>query len=122
MKKILAAMLLLLTSNLSAHDSGDFYVIPFPSDEIVEKEVCNGTPVGKTFFSITGEDFLYKDYIFTTTTGHTVIITGGSVSDYSDGNSFDFKSSPSSFPEPSFGVKGPYYVLRNGNIAYARFL
>ena len=122
MKKILTAILLLLTSNLLAQDSGDFYVIPFPSDEIVEKEVCNGTPVGNVVFTIdvpTSQGYVIEGDVYSTTTGHLIEITGGRV--ILDGE-LNFRKAPKTLPSPGNGVKGPYYILWAGEIAFARFL
>ena len=115
-------MLLLLTSNLSAHDSGGFYVIPVPTDEIVEREVCNGTPVGNVKFTIESSPVysVYAGQVYSTTTGHLVEITGGQV--FNRNSNIDYRVTPSNLPPPTLGVKGPYYVIIEGTVGYARLL
>jgi hypothetical protein len=108
-----------------AQDTDGFYVIPIPvpTDEVVEVEVCNGTPIGAVAFTIALNGFIYFGDIYSTTAGHLVEITGGYVS-YDDGSvDVGFRAAPSSLPPPTgYGVKGPYYAIHNGNIMYARFL
>ena len=120
MKKILTAILLLLATNLSAHDTDGFYVIP--TGKVVTKEVCNGTPVGNVAFTInTTQSVMRTGNIYSTTTGHLVEITGGVVYGLISGSA-DFRRAPNTLPSPDSGVKGPYYIINAGYVAFARFL
>ena len=111
-----------------AQDTDGFYVIPFPvpTDEVVEVEVCNGAPIGNVVFTIAEPGtYVYPADVYPTTNGYLVEITG-TVNNHrvrADGNNIDFRVSPNTLPPPTdYGVKGPYYFLDDGNIAYARFL
>lgn len=98
-----------------------FYVIP------VVKEVCTGTPVGAKAFELSIESsmaYLWTGKIYATTTGRLVEITG------IVGNSYDvhyypgssFLVAPDVLPVPDYGVKGPFYHLIYGQIAFAKYL
>lgn len=126
--------LIAICVNGYAHDTDGFFVIPVPSGKIVEREVCNGTPVGNVLFTITENrtSFITTGDVFSTTNGTLVEITGiandtfvGGIQDKNDYDiyTYIFRSTPNSLPSPqNNGVKGPYYFLNRGKIAYARFL
>jgi hypothetical protein len=116
---IIALMAISITGY--AQDNDGFYVIPVPTGEVIEKEVCNGAPIGDVVFTIEIErDYVVTGDVYSTTTGHLIEITGGRAFglDYSA----NFRAAPSTLPPPSDGVKGPYYILGRGEVAYARFL
>lgn len=128
MKKILTTLIMvLLASNVYAHDDGSFYVIP--TGKVIIKEMCNGTPVGSNAFVLdtVSRVSMHSGDVYSTVTGYLVEITGLSNPNsqwnsvyYAPGESF--RVAPSTLPQPDLGVKGPYYYLNNGGIAYARYL
>ena len=137
MKALFAALMMLVASNTyAAQDTGgDFYVIPVVKEVIKKVEVCRGEPLGKRSFSLEeGGFYLGVDDVYVTSTGYLVQITGINNGNngtgnrpyiftktyYLDGGSF--RVSPSSLPTPDYGVKGPYFYIEGGALAYAKYL
>jgi hypothetical protein len=112
-----------------AQDSDAFYVIPIPvpTDQVVIKEVCNGTPVGNVAFTIMDVNLYYRDSIsfgdvFSITSGHLVEIVGASFEFVASSTEVEFRAAPSTLSSPDEGAKGPFYTVGKGDIAFARFL
>ena len=124
MKKILTAMLLLLTSNLSAHDTDGFYVIPTGKVKTINQEVCNGTPVGDALFTIVAAGRFYLGDVYSTPNGFVIEIVGRSEGDgfYPGAGTISFNRTPKIFPSPPEGIKGEIYGLISGRVFHARIL
>ena len=125
MRQLLSSTALFILVSVSAlsgatiSQAKGFYVIPVP----VSVGSC-GIPVGAKAFVLdigdVPETVIGIGDVLVTTTGKLILITGGGVW-YSRGE--NFLVAPNSLPEPGYGgVKGPYYYLHNGNIAYAKYL
>jgi hypothetical protein len=109
-----------------AQDSDGFYVIPIPvpTDQVIEVEVCNGTPIGDVVFTVLAESNMSTGTFWLTNTGYLVEIIGGEIIPFLGSGPTSFRTSFSSLPQPEGGVKGPFYAVggSNGGIAYARIL
>jgi len=117
--------LIAMCVNGYAHDTDGFYVVPVPTGEIVEREVCNGTPVGVVAFVVdTMPAFrvVSTGDVFSTTSGHLIQVTGNSEFVNGSDQPQSFRVAPSSLPNPTNGIKGPYYIISRGKLLYARFL
>ena len=124
MKKILTVMLLLLATNLSAHDTDGFYVIPTGKVKTIEQELCNGTPIGDALFTIQATGRFYLGDVYSTPNGFVIEIIGRSEGDsfYNGFNSISFNRTPKRFPSPPEGIKGEIYGLISGRVFHARIL
>ena len=119
--KSLVISLILLVS-ITSHSYADFYVIP------VVKEVCAGTPTGIESFSVVFPRHIFLDDIYQTEAGDLIIITGISYTGtyYIDRGQYATTTTPQScylapdaLPEPAQGIRGAYYCLFDGEVAYA---
>jgi hypothetical protein len=103
-----------------------FYVIPGVKEKIVEVPVCNdATSVGADAFILKTDSYLTLNVgdIFTTPSGKLVEITGGTYNSYVYYHAGEyFRVAPITLPVPALGVKGPFYLLYNGQIAFAKYL
>jgi hypothetical protein len=108
-----------------AQDSDGFYVIPIPvpTDEVVEVEVCNGTPIGDALFTVKGEGRFNLGDVYSTSNNFVIEIVGRTSDDanFSVGD-ISFYASQNTLPAPQEGVKGPVFTLFLGRFFYASIL
>ena len=103
----------------------DDTVVVVPLGRVVNKEVCNGVPVGnETFTAELPYDIrlVSVGQIYQTNTGYVIIITGTTKNICCAETSDHFYLTHDEFPDPLYGVKGKYYSTYDGEVVYAYYL
>lgn len=97
------------------------YVLP---EENCSVDNGSSTPVGTEAFTNSTSSSLYVGDIYQTEKGILIEITGTTSSSVgcSICGSQGFSLAPDVLPEPSYGTKGSYYYMYEGDIAYADLL
>jgi len=117
-QSVLLVGLITVSLTVLSHDTDGFYVIPTGKVKVIERELCNGTPVGSDVFSISANFYLETGDVYSTNNDFTIEITGVKFANrvYYTGTPLVFRRTIDTLPNPNSGTKGPFYALNSGNI------